>query len=504
MRNKILKSLFWALAIPSFLLISLGFIMGESQTADSSNIPQIDTISQSQVVSEFAPEAETVGHSLAKVLTDAKVSGSFDLTDMLRGLLGIIVILAISYLFSSNKKAINWKIIIIGLAIQLAFALGILYLPPVQWFFEFVGKLFVAVLEASRAGTTFLMGHNLMDSTFVGFVFAFNILPTIIFFSAISSILFYWGIIQKVVKILAWGMVRLLNLSGVESLSLAGNIFLGQTESPLMIKPYLERLNQSEFFLVMVGGMATLAGGVLAAYIGLLGGGDPALELIFAKHLITASVMAAPGAVVISKMLIPQTENISKKLEMDVEKDGDSILGVISKGTVEGMKLAVNVAAMLLVFIAFIALFNIVLGKIGSWTNLNEIIAANTRYGTLSLQFLLGYAISPLMWLIGVPTTDIALVGQLVGEKTVINEFVGYISLSQFIREGLLQPKSIIMSVYLLCGFANFSSVGIQIGGIGFLAPGKRKLLAKYGMKALLAGALTAILSATLMGILLG
>jgi CNT family concentrative nucleoside transporter len=346
-----------------------------------------------------------------------------------------------------------------------------------------------------------------MNAETYGFIFLFQVLPTIIFFSALTSLLFYWGIIQKVVYALAWIFTKALKISGAEALSVAGNIFLGQTESPLMIKAYLDKMSKSEMLLVMTGGMATLAGGVLAAYIALLGGNDPQLRLEFAKHLLAASIMAAPAAIIFSKMLIPPTDEINKEIEVSQDKIGSNVLDAISNGTTEGVKLAVNVGAMLLAFIAFIAMFNFIVGKIGQWTTLNEVIAAGTngRYNELSLQFILGYTFAPLMWLIGVAAEDIVAVGRLLGEKLILTEFIGYISLAELKASGVLaNPKSIIMATYILCGFANFSSIGIQIGGIGALAPGKRVLLSKLGMTALLAGTLASLMSATIIGMIMG
>ena len=309
------------------------------------------------------------------------------------------------------------------------------------------------------------------------------------------------------VWVLAWLMTKAMKLSGAESLSVAGNIFLGQTESPLMIKAYLEKMNNSEILLVMTGGMATLAGGVLAAYISFLGGDDPVQRLMFAKHLLAASIMAAPGAVVISKILVPQTEEINTNVEVSKEKIGSNILDAISNGTSEGLKLAANVAAMLLTFIAFIAMFNFIVGKVGDWTNLNGWIAdvSSGQYNSLSLQFILGYTFAPVMWLIGVCKEDITLVGRLLGESFIMTEFIGYVSLAELKSLGAFaQEKSIIMATYMLCGFANFASIGIQIGGIGSLAPGKRVLLSKYGMRALLGGTLASLVSATIVGVILG
>ncbi|MBN2756595.1 MAG: Na+ dependent nucleoside transporter [Bacteroidales bacterium] len=423
-------------------------------------------------------------------------------------MLGMLVLIFIAYLFSMNRKAISWSVVIKGLVLQLILAIGVLQVPAIQSFFEIVGKLFVKVLDFTMAGTEFLFKSFIsgqIESPLINF--AITILPTIIFFSALTSVLFYFGIIQKVVYALAWVMTKIMKLSGAESLSVAGNIFLGQTESPLMIKAYLEKMNKSEILLVMAGGMATLAGGVLAVYIGVLGGTDPVQRLIFAKHLLAASVMAAPGVVVISKILVPQTEEISNDVSITSEKIGKNVLDAISNGTSEGLRLAVNVAAMLLVFIAFIALFNYVFIKIGYWTSLNSVIAdfTNGQFKELSLQFILGYTFAPLMWLIGVASEDITLVGRVLGEKIIMTEFIGYVSLGDLKSAGsFAEQKSIIMATYMLCGFANFASIGIQIGGIGSLAPGKRILLSQFGLRALLAGTLASLMSATIVGMILG
>ena len=432
----------------------------------------------------------------------------FDLVRLLRGLLGMAVLIGIAYLFSSKRKAINWKMVGTGLLFQLILAIGILYVPFVQVFFEVIGKGFVKILTFTNEGVTYLLKRNDTGAIDPGLQnFAFSILPTIIFFAAFSSLLFYLGIIQIFVKGFGYLLSRGLGLSGPESLSVAGNIFLGQTESPLLIKPYLEKMTKSEILLVMSGGMATLAGGVLAAYIGFLGGGDPVQQVVFAKHLLTASIMAAPGVVVISKIIVPQTESVDKTIEVSKEEVGKNALDAISNGTGDGLRLAVNVGAMLLVFIAFIAFANFILVKIGGWTSLNDKILAFTggKYNDLSLEFILGYAFSPLMWLIGVAGDDITLVGSLLGKKLILTEFVAYIDLADMKAVGSFSdPKSIIMSVYMLCGFANFASIGIQIGGIGALAPGRRVLLAQYGMRALLAGTLASLLSATIIGVLMG
>lgn len=434
--------------------------------------------------------------------------GGFTLVSLLRGMLGMAVVIGIAWLLSSNRKAINWSVVAKGLGLQLVLALCILYVPFVQTIFDFVGRAFVKVLSFTEAGTTFLfssMESGVIESPMLNF--AITILPTVIFFAALTSVLFYYGIIQKVVSFLARGMTKLMNLSGAESLSVAGNIFLGQTEAPLMIKAYLEKMNRSEMMLVMAGGMATMAGGVLAVYIKVLGGGDPVQEIMYAKHLLAASLMAAPGVVVIAKIMLPQTEAIQKEVEVSKARIGKNVLDAISNGTTEGVKLAVNVAGMLLVFIAFIAMFNYVFGKVGDWTGLNTLIASATdgSYSELSLQFLLGYLFAPLMWLLGITGADIDLVGRVLGEKLIMTEFIGYISLAELKTAGaFVEEKSIIMATYILCGFANIASIGIQIGGIGSLAPGKRVLISELGMKALIAGALASLLSATVIGMILG
>jgi len=465
--------------------------------------PEDEVVTENEVQS---PE-EDEQSNMANILPETS-RFDFNITRILRGFLGMLVLILIAWTFSTKRKAIAWKYVFIGLLIQLMLAIGILYVPFIQAIFEFVGKIFVKILQFTQVGVEFLFGSGDKGKVAESLqTFAISILPTIIFFSAITSVLFFFGIIQMIVRVLGWALSRALGLSGAESLSIAGNIFLGQTESPLMIKAYLEKMNTSEIMLVMSGGMATLAGGVLAVYIGFLGGDDPIQQMVFAKHLLAASVMAAPGVVVISKILVPQTAEINKEIKVSQENIGKNVLDAISNGTSDGVRLAVNVAAMLLVFIAFIALINYVFVKVGDWTTLNELIAdlTNGNYEEMSLEFILGYGLSPLMWLIGVSLEDITLVGSLLGKKLIATEFVSYISLSDMKSNGMFSdPKSIIMSVYMLCGFANFASVGIQIGGIGALAPGKRVQLSKLGMRALLAGTLASLMSATIVGILLG
>ncbi|MBZ9629228.1 Na+ dependent nucleoside transporter [Salegentibacter sp. LM13S] len=424
-----------------------------------------------------------------------------------RGALGMLTLLIIAFLFSSNRKAINWKTVGVGLGAQLLLAFGVLKVPFIQSIFNLIGKGFVLILNFTAAGSEFLLG-DMMNVESFGFIFLFQVLPTIIFFSALTSVLFYLGVIQVVVKGLAWVLTKLLGISGAESLSVAGNIFLGQTEAPLMIKAYLERMTRSEILLVMIGGMATVAGGVLAAYIGFLGGDDPELRLQFAKHLLAASVMAAPGAIVVSKILYPQQNEINTNVDVSSDKIGSNILDAIANGTTEGLKLAANVAAMLLVFIAFIAMINYVLNWTGSWTGINAFLAENTPYSGFSLEAILGTIFAPLMWLIGVAKEDMMLMGQLLGIKLAASEFVGYVQLADLKNTAnalsLSYEKSVIMATYMLCGFANFASIGIQIGGIGSLAPGQRKTLSEFGMKALIGGTIASLLSATIAGMIIG
>ena len=434
-------------------------------------------------------------------------SQGFGTESFLRGVLGIIFLIFTTYLLSNNKKAINWKTAGFGLILQLVLAIGVLKVSWIKTVFENAGKIFVKILDFTMEGTKFLFGDLVSPDNF-GNVFIFSILPTVIFFAALTSILFYLGIIQKIVRVMALLLSKILGVSGPESLSVAGNIFLGQTESPLMIKAYLEKMSKSEILLVMIGGMATVAGGVLAAYIGFLGGDDPELKVFYAKHLLTASVMAAPGAIVISKILYPETEKINSDVKISQKKIGTNFLDAISIGTSEGLKLAANIAAMLLVFIAFIALINYLLSGAGSVLNINDFIKDNTVYNELSLELILGYLFSPIMWLIGVAKEDITLMGQLLGIKLAASEFIGYIQLSSLKDASNLihlnYQKSIIIATYMLCGFANFASIGIQIGGIGALEPKQRTNLSKLGFKALIGGTLASLLSATIAGMIIG
>ena len=423
--------------------------------------------------------------------------------------MGVIVLLIIAFGASSNRKNIPWKTVILALVTQLFIGICILKVPFIQGLFEQLGAFFIKVIEYTLAGSTFLFGE-IVDLTKTAYIFAFQVLPVILFFSAVTSVLYYLGVIQKIVGFLAWALRKVVDVSGAESLSLTGNIFLGQTEAPLLIKAYLDKMQRSEIYLVMVGGMATVAGSVLAAYVGFLGGDDPVQRIIITKHLIAASVMAAPGAVAFSRILVPPVGVIDHVSETKIENQtfGSNILAAITNGTTQGLKLAVNVGAMLLVFVALLALVNDALSGLGGWIGLNDVIAANTPYSELKLEFILGYIFAPLMWLIGVAKEDMALVGQLLGIKLAASEFVAYVQLADLKNMGnsmhLMYEKSIVMSTFILCGFANFSSIGIQIGGIGILAPSQHKNLSELGLKAVLGGTLVSLMSATMAGMILG
>ncbi|MDG1881020.1 MAG: nucleoside transporter C-terminal domain-containing protein [Schleiferiaceae bacterium] len=425
--------------------------------------------------------------------------------EILRPILSLILLLGVLWLASSKRKAISWPLVIKGLVIQFGLAFLILELDWISSGFDSIGKGFVSLLGFAREGSLFLFGDLVGNVDSFGYIFAFQVLPTIIFFSAITSLLFHFGILQRVVFVFAWFMKRTLKLSGAESLSAAANVFVGQTEAPLLVKPYIEKMTRSELLCLMSGGMSTIAGAVLAAYINYLGGDDPERQIFFARHLLAASVMSAPAAIVAAKMLMPETEKFIDSAEVEIEKQGNW-LEAIAHGTADGLKMAVNVGVMLLVFTAIIALVNALLsGAIGSWTGLNELLESATsgRYTEFNLQSIFGLMLAPLTWLMGVPWVDAAAVGQLLGEKTVLNEFYAYVSMEGLMNSGQLSSeKAQILSTYILCGFANFASIGIQIGGIGALAPNRRKDLSQLGIRALLAGTAASLFTAILVGIL--
>ncbi|MBK6699560.1 MAG: Na+ dependent nucleoside transporter [Saprospiraceae bacterium] len=429
--------------------------------------------------------------------------------DSLRGLLGVLVLLIICYAVSEHRKRIDWKLVGTGLLLQFIFALLVLKVPMVKSMFEGIASIFVVFLDFTKEGSRFLFGKEMIDNIPThGYIFAFQVLPTVLFFSAFTSLMYYLGILQKIVYGIAWVMNRSMRLSGAESLSTAGNIFLGQTESPLLIKPYLAKMTRSEILCVMVGGMATIAGGVLAAYVGFLGGTDPVQQQLYATHLLSASIMSAPAAIVATKMILPEVhpEHINHDIEVSKEKIGANMLEAIANGTSDGLKLAVNVGAMLIVFTALIYMVNYTLQhSLGSWFGLNEYVNTLTagKYTSFSLQFILGSICAPLAWLLGVPYVDMMYAGQLLGEKTILNEFYAYATMGGLKINGLMSERGLIICTYALCGFSNFASIGIQIGGIGALAPNQKSTLAQLGIKALIGGSVACFLTAAIAGLVI-
>lgn len=441
------------------------------------------------------------------------------LTDVFRASLGIAVLLGISYLLSNNRRSINWRLVISGVILQIVLAILILKVPGVNMVFDWIAAFFREVLEYTSAGSAFLFGSIVQNKESFGYIFAFQVLPTIVFFSALSATLYYFGILQKIIYGVAYVMKRTMHLSGPESLAAAANVFIGQTEAPLVVRPYLENFTKSEMLCLMTGGMATIAGGVFAAYVGFLGGDDPQQQIFFAKHLLTASIMSAPAAIVAAKMLFPETKEKAIEEQMEMVGDtGSNLLDAISRGTTDGLKLAINVGAMLLVFTALIYMLNsifmgctdgvnFVAGHLfgestGDW---NEQIktATNGRFEGFTFTYLLGVIFAPFAWILGTPIQDITLIGQLLGQKTVINEFVAYAELNNLREAGVvLHPKSLLIATYALCGFSNFASIGIQIGGIGAIAPGQRRNLTELGIKALIGGTIACFLTACIAGVL--
>ena len=435
-----------------------------------------------------------------------KAASFISFTTISRGIIGLAFLLLMAFLFSSNRKAINWNLVGKGIVLQIIIAILVLKVPYIDVIFENIASFFTHVIDFARVGINFLFGQFGSDPQEVQsplMTFAVVILPTIIFFSALMSLFYYWGILQKIVYAFAWIMKKFMRLSGAESLAAAGNVFLGQTESPLLVRPYLLGMTKSEMMCLMTGGMATIAGGVLAAYIGFLGNGDPAQEIFYAKHLLTASIISAPAAIVAAKMLIPETEEVNQDLNISKDKIGTNALEAISNGTSDGLKLAVNVGAMLIVFLSLMAMANFILAKAGSIGDLNGLIAANTPYEALSFEMILGYLCGPIMWLLGVETSDMWALGELLGTKTILNEFVAYKSLGDMKNENAISERSTIMATYMLCGFANFASIGIQIGGIGALVPSRKGLLSSLGFKALIGGTIACLFTMVVVGMLI-
>ncbi|MCK5454383.1 MAG: NupC/NupG family nucleoside CNT transporter [Calditrichia bacterium] len=431
--------------------------------------------------------------------------------DIFFGIFGLASLIGIAFIFSSNRKKVDWRLVGTGVSIQLLFAIFVIKIPGGEAVFNVLSRFFVTIISFTFDGAEFIFGVLSSQSSMekilpvdmqnmgFGFLFAFQVLPTIIFFSSLMSLLYHMGIMQKIVQGMAWVMAKALRVSGAEALSVAANVFIGQTEAPLVVRPYISSMTKSELLTLMVGGMATIAGGVLAAYVNILGGPDPEMQVFYAKHLLSASIMAAPATMVIAKILMPETEHSETKgtVELKVEKTTANVIDAAATGAGDGLKLALNVAAMLLAFIALIAMFNYILEGIGSLTGLSTVIGE-----PLSLNLILGYVLSPISWIIGVPWQDATKVGSLIGQKVVLNEFIAYLDLGNMIQQGLLSEKARIISTYALCGFANFSSIAIQIGGIGGIAPDRRKDLAKFGLRAVLGGSIATFMTATIAGVL--
>ena len=425
--------------------------------------------------------------------------------DACRGLFGIAMFVGVAALFSSDRKNIPWRVVAVGIVLQFVLAALVIHFPPVRMVVEAVGLFFVKLLGFTREGTQFLFG-TLLDEQSHGVIFALAVLPSIVFFSAFSAALYYLGIIQKIVRGMAWVFSKTMRLSGPETLSATANVFLGQTEAPLLIRPWLAGMTRSEILCVMVGGMATVAGAVMVAYISLLGGGDPQQQIVFATHLLTASVISVPAALLMSKILLPQTEEVDKSLHLAQERNGVNLLDAICHGTTEGVKLAVNVGAMLLVFTALVAFVNFILENwIGAPTGLNALVAqwTNGVYEDFSLEFILGILFAPIAWLMGISGDAVLQSGEFLGLRTVLNEFVSFVRLGEMKAEGLYtDPRNLMILTYALTGFANFVSIGVQIGGIGAMAPSQRATLAQLGWKALLGANLACFMTGAVAGIL--
>jgi len=424
-----------------------------------------------------------------------------------RAVLGMGVLLGIGWLLSSNRRVIPWRTVWLGILLQFFLAVLVLKVPFINRGFDGVAGFFQAVLRYSGEGAAFLFGSIVTESKTFGYIFAFQVLPTIVFFSAISAILYYFGILQRIIALLAALMRKTLRVSGPESLAAAANIFVGQTEAPLVVRPYIKHFSRSELMCLMTGGMATIAGGVFAAYVGFLGGDDPARQLFFAKHLLTASIISAPAAIVAAKILIPENGIAREHQPQQIAQEhGSNLLDAISRGTSDGLKLAINVGVMLLVFTALIYLLNdMMLSFPGKWLGVNEWIKQSTggRFEGLTFTYLLGMLFAPIAWLLGTPVQDMMVVGQLLGQKTVINEFVAYADLGALRERGIdLEPKSLLIATYALCGFSNFASIGIQIGGIGALAPERRQELTELGLKAMIGGTIACFMTAIIASVL--
>lgn len=457
-------------------------------------------MNRSQVLPIIVAFFGSPGHSAAEF---EKNEMDFDLVPILRGLLGIFGFLFLAFLFSEKRSAINWKLAVYGIAMQFILAILILKVPIINDFFGFIARLFESAYQVSSEGSAFIFGDKLVKEDAMGFIFAFRIIPTIIFFSALSALLYYLGVLPFLVRLFSRLMQRVLKVTGAESLSAAANIFLGHTEAPLVVRPYIPKMTRSELHTLITGGFATITGAVLAALLGIMGPGDPEMQQFYAKHFLTASVISAPAALVLSKIIVPETEDISGKMNSTLEYSGEkNVFDVLATGTFDGVRLGVNVAAMILVFLSLIALINIILsGFIGEYTGLNTLIGAEAGF---TLQYIFGVISYPFSWLMGIDSNDAFLCGQLIGEKTVFNEFVAYSSLNEMVANGdLTNQRSIVIISYGLCGFANFGSVGIMIGAISSIAPKRKTETANLSVKALIGGSFACFITACIAGMLI-
>lgn len=426
--------------------------------------------------------------------------------DVLRAAFGLIFLVGVAYLFSLKRKSVDWRLVLTGIALQVIFGVLITQIDFVRQAFNWISRQFVVLLSFSGDGASFLFG-SLMDTENMGFIFALQVLPTVIFFSTVTSGLYYLGVLQWIVKGIAWIMTRTMKLSGAESLSAAANIFLGQTEAPLLVRPFVPKMTNSELMCLMTGGMATIAGGVLAGYVAFLGGGDPVAQERFAAYLLSASIMNAPAAIVMSKIMLPELNRDQINTDLTVSSDtmGVNLVDALARGAAEGLKLALNIGAMLLAFIALIAAINYILMALGDVTGLNAVIVSSTNgsFDGFSLEYILGQFFRIFAFVIGVDWNESLQVGSLLGQKVVVNEFVAYLGLSEFVAEGALNEKSIVIATYALCGFANFSSIAIQIGGIGGMAPTQQGNISKLGLRALFAATLATMMTASIAGALM-
>ncbi len=430
------------------------------------------------------------------------------MSEILFGLFGLSVLLAIAWGFSNNKTRVDWRLVATGLALQIVFAAFVLLTPVGSQVFDTLGKGFVKLISFTQAGSEFIFGDLAKQDKF-GFIFVFQVLPTVIFFAAFMGVMYHIGVMQKIVQGMAWAITKVMRVSGAETTSVCASVFIGQTEAPLTVRPYIGKMTNSELLTMMIGGMAHIAGGVMATYIAILGGTDPVLQAIYAKHFLAASIMAAPATLLIAKILIPEVEEPLTRgtVRVHVERTTQNVIDAAAGGAADGLKLALNIAAMLLAFIALIALVNWCIGGLSSVTGFTDWINAGRAIPIdVNLGSILGFVLSPIAWLIGVPWDDAGIVGGLIGTKVVLNEFVAYLQLGGIPvgdAPGQISEHARLIATYALCGFANFSSIAIQIGGIGGLAPERRSDLARFGMRAVLGGSLATLMTATIAGVLL-